>query len=90
MSQGTSNPTSNPLAQTNITPLYIFGFGCMLAASNAWSDAVKSSIDTFYPERENARAKLAFAIIITIVVILVFWAAIKINDQITSVRVPVQ
>ena len=54
---------------TKIIDLATAGFG--LVAALAWNDAIKAIFDAIFPQAGNLAAKIVYAIVVTIIVVIV-------------------
>ena len=71
---------------SNIGVLTLFEGGLVYAASIAWSNAMMSGIDEIYPQKKDLfRAKLIYAILITIIIIIVIFIIKKISSLFNNI-----
>jgi len=70
--------TERELREKTIT-LILGGFG--LVAALAWNEAIKSLFETFFPKKSELIGKFIYAIIVTIIVVLVSLQLKKISEK---------
>jgi hypothetical protein len=69
--------------QGQIVPLVILASSMAYIAGLAWNEAIKQSIDSVYPydRAKNAQAQILYAVIVTIIIILVAYLINYANQQ---------
>lgn len=69
-----------------LTAVGVIQAGLVFAASMAWADAINTTVKKFYPGDENKviQVKIIYAIIVTIVVLLLFAVIITANSWING------
>jgi len=70
--------TKEEFKETSIT-LILGGFG--LVAALAWNEAIKSLVETFFQKNSELMGKFIYAIIVTVVVVIVSMRLKKIVDK---------
>lgn len=71
-----------------IHPLVLIGGALTFIAGLAWNDAFKNLIDHYYPENSNSAvfAKFTYAIIITIIIIVIGFVIYIANIEIAKIK----
>lgn len=72
----------------NTSSISLIQGGLILACSLAWSDAIKAGSDYIFPGNKEKvlQAKIIYAIIITIVVLILFYLLQESRNQIIKIK----
>ncbi|MBU1036652.1 hypothetical protein KKF32_01275 [Patescibacteria group bacterium] len=73
------NNNFNKELMSKISTLFLGALG--LVAALAWNDAVQALFRVIFKEQSSIIAKFAYAVVITIIVVLVSWKIMKILDK---------